>query len=279
MKPNPRQMRFFTAFAMLLCGGAFPLWAGVEDLLEPIDFSAYKKQPAVIALSPQKVPISPARYIAPPKPALASIDKESLQARLGEALVRRFGVSGEMQVEVGPLNLPEVSKQWSLELVQVSPEKPASSATVRFSINSSSGNLGPITLPVRCRHMKEIYVAERALNRGDRLSSDALQKRVVDILRENVRTISGDVDLEGYEFIGSVSPGSPIRWNHVSSIPSIRKGQVVDVYAAGKGLYISMKGLAMQDGGNGEYIKIRNLSSKQEFQAKVLNENSVKVYF
>ena len=127
--------------------------------------------------------------------------------------------------------------------------------------------------------MKEIYVAERALNRGDRLSSDALQKRVLDILRENVRTISGDVDLEGYEFIGSVSPGSPIRWNHVSSIPSIRKGQVVDVYAAGKGLYISMKGLAMQDGGNGEYIKIRNLSSKQEFQAKVLNENSVKVYF
>ena len=122
-------------------------------------------------------------------------------------------------------------------------------------------------------------MAGRALNRGDRLSSDLLDRRMVDVLRQNTRIISADVDLEGFEFTGSVSPGSPIRWNHVNSIPSVRKGQVIDVFASGKGLYISMKGVAMQDGGNGEYINVRNLSSKQEFQAKVLNESSVKVYF
>jgi len=79
--------------------------------------------------------------------------------------------------------------------------------------------------------------------------------------------------------MASVSPGSPVLWNHVNAIPLIRKGQEVDVFGNGKGIYITMKGLAMQDGGSGEYIKIRNVSSKQEFQAKVLNENSVKVSF
>ena len=279
MKQASRGTHFPIACAILLCGGAFPLWAGVEDLLDPIDFSAYEKSTSPIAHSTPGTQALPAKTASIRVPTLDSIKKEDLEVRLGEALVRRFGIQGEMQVEAGNLNLPKVSPKWTLELLQAAPERPAPSATIRFVITTSSGKLGPITLPVRCRHMKEIYVAGRALNRGDRLSEAVLQKRSVDVLRQNARIITGDVNLEGYELIGSVSPGSPIRWNHINSIPSVRKGQVVDVYAAAKGLYISMKGLAMQDGGNGEYIKIRNLSSKQEFQAKVLNENSVKVYF
>ncbi|MGE4550566.1 MAG: flagellar basal body P-ring formation chaperone FlgA, partial [Opitutales bacterium] len=279
MKQTSRGTHFPIACAILLCGGAFPLWAGVEDLLDPIDFSAYEKKSSLVAHSTPGTQALPVKAASIRVPTLAAIKKEDLEARLGEALVNRFGLHGEMQVEVGHLNLPKVSGKWTLELLQASPERPAPSAVLRFVIRTSFGKSGPITLPVRCRHIDEIYVAGRALNRGDRLSSAVLQKRLVDVLRENVRIISSEVDLEGYEFMGSVSTGSPIRWNHVKSIPSIRKGQMVNVYAAGKGIYISMKGLAMQDGGNGEHIKIRNPSSKQEFQAKVLNENSVKVYF
>ena len=57
----------------------------------------------------------------------------------------------------------------------------------------------------------------------------------------------------------------------------ITKGQVIDVYAAGNGIYVTMKGLALEDGQKDSLVKVRNLSSDKEFHAKVLSENSVKV--
>jgi flagella basal body P-ring formation protein FlgA len=52
----------------------------------------------------------------------------------------------------------------------------------------------------------------------------------------------------------------------------------VDVFAAGNGIYVSMKGMALEDGVEGSFVRVKNLSSDKEFHAKVLNENSVKVH-
>ena len=58
----------------------------------------------------------------------------------------------------------------------------------------------------------------------------------------------------------------------------MRKGQIVDVFASGNGIYVTMKGMALGDGVAGGIVNIKNLSSDKEFPAKVLNENSVKVH-
>ena len=57
----------------------------------------------------------------------------------------------------------------------------------------------------------------------------------------------------------------------------VRRGDVVDVFASGGGIFITMKGISLDDGVKGGMIKIRNISSDKEFFAKVLNKNSVKV--
>jgi len=263
------------AFATFLCGGAFPLLAGVESFLPELDFSAYRKDAPA-----KKVPTPLQKVTAPQSSShLATLAKEDIEAALQLALTKRFGLRGELQVEVAQWKPAQVEGNWKLQLLQCSPDRPSASGSVRFVVLTSAGKSSPVSLPIRCRHMQDIYVAGRALNRGDRISIDALEKRKVDVFRQNVRVITGETDLEGYELIASVSPGAPIRWNHVNTIPLVRKGQVVDVFANGKGIYITMKGLVMQDGGSGEFITIRNVTSKQEFQAKVLNENSVKVFF
>ena len=49
--------------------------------------------------------------------------------------------------------------------------------------------------------------------------------------------------------------------------------------ASGNGIYVTMKGMALEDGVEGGLVKIKNLSSDKTFSyAKVLNENSVKVH-
>ena len=57
---------------------------------------------------------------------------------------------------------------------------------------------------------------------------------------------------------------------------SVHRGDVVDVFASGGGIFITMKGVS-EDGVQGGMIKIFNITSDKEFFAKVLNKNSVKV--
>jgi flagella basal body P-ring formation protein FlgA len=75
----------------------------------------------------------------------------------------------------------------------------------------------------------------------------------------------------------AVSIGSPLKWSNLSKVNLVRRGDVVDVFASGGGIFITMKGLSLDDGVQGGVIKIRNISSDKEFFAKVLNKNSVKV--
>jgi flagella basal body P-ring formation protein FlgA len=68
-----------------------------------------------------------------------------------------------------------------------------------------------------------------------------------------------------------------LKWSNLSKVNLVRRGDVVDVFASGGGIFITMKGVSLDDGVQGGVIKIRNISSDKEFFAKVLNKNSVKV--
>ena len=85
-------------------------------------------------------------------------------------------------------------------------------------------------------------------------------------------------NVNGYQFANNIKANSPIKWNLLSKVTLVKKGQIVDVFASGNGIYVTMKGMALENGVAGGDVTVKNLSSKKEFQAKVLNENSVKVH-
>jgi flagella basal body P-ring formation protein FlgA len=59
----------------------------------------------------------------------------------------------------------------------------------------------------------------------------------------------------------------------------VRKGAVVEVVAGDGSMSITMKGLAMGTGGVGDAITIRNMDTRKDFPARVVNRNSVRVTF
>ena len=59
----------------------------------------------------------------------------------------------------------------------------------------------------------------------------------------------------------------------------MRKGDLVDVTASEGALSISMKALAMQNGAQGEAVTVRNLDSRKDFTAIVVDENHVQIRF
>ena len=149
---------------------------------------------------------------------------------------------------------------------------------MRFSLWESGKKIGDFSSPLRIAHLEEVYFSKTALPRGRVLTKNDFFAKNVDVLKNHANSVPYNTNLSGYELQTNLNASSPIKWSYLSKATVIRKGQVVDVFASGNGIYVTMKGLALEDGVLDSFVRIKNLSSEKEFHAKVLSENSVKVH-
>ena len=260
------------------------LQADVTRLLPPLDLGAL--QPVRTAVtrsgfisSGPSIPNSYTASISKVK-GLVTLDAELLEKKIASVLSHHYQATGHVLARLSrewkPLNVPV---DWEFKFQQSIPDELSSNAFVRFSISSDGLDLGEWGYPVKCSQMVDVAVAKVPLNRGSRITPDLFSSSVKDALGSGANCVLSDARLNGYQVASSLKPGTVLKWSHLSKVTLVRKGQVVNVFASGKGIFVEMKGQAMEDGVEGSFVRIRNISSNREFQAKVLNENSVKVYF
>ena len=260
------------------------LQADVTRLLPPLDLGALQPVRTAVTRSGfiSSSPSIPSSYTASISKVkgLVTLDAELLEKKIASALSHRYQASGHVLARLSrewkPLNVPV---DWEFKFQQSIPDELSANAFVRFSISSDGLDLGEWGYPVKCSQMVDVAVAKVPLNRGNRITPDLFSSSVMDALGSGANCVLSDARLNGYQVASSLKPGTVLKWSHLSKVTLVRKGQVVNVFASGKGIFVEMKGQAMEDGVEGSFVRIRNISSNREFQAKVLNENSVKVYF
>ena len=260
------------------------LQADVTRLLPPLDLGALQPVRTAVTRSGfiSSGPSIPSSYTASISKVkgLVTLDAELLEKKIASVLLHRYQASGHVLARLSrewkPLNVPI---DWEFKFQQSIPDELSSNAFLRFSISSDGVDIGEWGYPVKCSQMVDVAVAKVPLNRGSRITPDLFSSSVMDALGSGANCVLSDARLNGYQVASSLKPGTVLKWSHLSKITLVRKGQVVNVFASGKGIFVEMKGQAMEDGVEGSFVRIRNISSNREFQAKVLNENSVKVYF
>ena len=260
------------------------LQADVTRLLQPLNLGDLPTVRTAVTRSGfiSSAPSIPSSYTASISTVkgLVVLDAELLEKKIASVLSHRYQASGHvisrLSREWKPLNVPV---DWEFKFQQSIPDELSSNAFVRFSISSDGLDLGEWGYPVKCSQMVDVAVAKVPLNRGSRITPDLFSSSVMDALGSGANCVLSDARLNGYQVASSLKPGTVLKWSHLSKMTLVRKGQVVNVFASGKGIFVEMKGQAMEDGAEGSFVRIRNISSSREFQAKVLNENSVKVYF
>ncbi len=260
------------------------LQADVTRLLPPLDLGALQPVRTAVTRSGfiSSSPSIPSSYTASISKVkgLVILDAELLEKKIASVLSHRYQASGyilaRLSREWKPLNVPV---DWEFKFQQSIPDELSANAFVRFSISSDGLDLGEWGYPVKCSQMVDVAVAKVPLNRGNRITPDLFSSSVMDALGSGANCVLSDARLNGYQVASSLKPGTVLKWSHLSKVTLVRKGQVVNVFASGKGIFVEMKGQAMEDGVEGSFVRIRNISSNREFQAKVLNETSVKVYF
>jgi flagella basal body P-ring formation protein FlgA len=205
------------------------------------------------------------------------------QAAVVEALSRdlaaHFNLEGDLQLELlRPWTPPAVvAADWRI-IVNEYPSVANSAMLLRCSWLADGVPAGEGTLTLRAALWRDAWVARQPLTNGAIFDPAALETRRVDLFRDR-DALPASVGDQSYIFARGVNPGRLVTWRDIARRPLVRKGDLVEVTAADGMLSISMKALAMQNGAQGEAVTLRNLESRKDFTAFVIDENRAQVRF
>ncbi|EIQ00338.1 flagella basal body P-ring formation protein FlgA [Opitutaceae bacterium TAV1] len=134
-----------------------------------------------------------------------------------------------------------------------------------------------ITLVVRAQLWRDGWLLPEPAARGDPVLPSALGIKRFDALRDRdaVPADSG-ADLL---FARALPAGRLLVWRDVIRRPLVRRGQSVEISAGEGALLVTLRGIAMEDAGRGETVRIRNPESRKEFTALVVSESRAEVRF
>ncbi len=277
-----RSSLLLLTFTLPLC-----LMGDVSRFLDPIMVKPSRVKPNFIINQKASASIAPPYSKGRPISDLASnvqvlekvlLTREMLESKLGELLGYRYQASGKVFAYVTRKWKPiSLSSNFILKIRDCMPDSLSPSTFVRFAIWDNGSSFGEFGEPIRMSHFINCFYTKNLASRGSKLLSQNFTDRPVDVLKQHVGAVPSGTDLKGYELGVNLRENSLLKWNHLTKVALVKKGEIVDVFASGNGIYISMKGMALENGVEGGIVKVRNLSSDKEFQAKVLNEKSVKV--
>lgn len=276
-------MRAFLSICLFM--SAFSAAADISRFIEPIQIAPKASVPEVRYVVKSSAFVSPhasnPQTQEAPLPVVDSIviDRQLMEKRLGEALAHRFQTPGRVSAFLTrEWTNCQSSSSFIVKIKDCSPDELTPSTFVRFSIWDQGKELGRYAEPIRLAHFVEVFYSKAPLFRGARPDSSNLSTRLVDVLKQHAGSVPSQSRLAGYQLDSNLKANSPLKWTNLSKVVLVRKGQIVDVFASGNGIYVTMKGMALDDGVEGGVVTVRNLSSDKKFPAKVLNENSVKVH-
>ena len=280
-------MRFRFNLLFLLSIQPLSLMGDVSRFLDPIRIKPSQVQPSFTINQKTTALIAPRYLEGRTFPEFSSSDREvkevfltreMLEFKLGELLGYRYQASGKVVAYVTRQWTPiRLSSNFILKIRDCMPDNLSPSTFVRFTIWDHGSNIGEFAEPIRMSHFLNCLYTKNLSARGSKLLSQNFSDRPVDVLKQHAGAVPSGTDLKGYELAVNLRDNSILKWNHLTKVALVKKGEIVDVFASGNGIYISMKGMALENGVEGGIVKVRNLSSEKEFQAKVLNEKSVKV--
>jgi flagella basal body P-ring formation protein FlgA len=236
---------------------------------------------SLFAASFLAVPLRPAAAATdgnPPPPA-APLAQDDFAASLARDLARHFTLEGDLQVELPRAWAPpdRLAHSWQVQLSEY-PALPAGSMLVRCRLLADGAVASDSTLLLHASLWRDVWLARQPLSTGEIFDPAVLDTRRVDLLHEHdvVPSAVGD---RTFIFTRSIQAGRLLTWRDLARRPLVRKGDLVEVSATEGLLSLNMKGLAMQNGAMGEAVTIRNLDSRKDFTAFVVDENHVQVRF
>ncbi|MFO1153838.1 MAG: flagellar basal body P-ring formation chaperone FlgA [Rhodospirillales bacterium] len=206
------------------------------------------------------------------------VSSEDIEARVLMALTEK-GIDTEgMGVELGTgprqLYRPRTA-QLALEAISVDPQGRRFSGVLAIS----APGLARQTVPVSGRLLRavKVPVLNRALRPGDNIEERDVDWQEIPDRQVPANAVRDAGGLVGLSARRALAAGQPVLISDLKASKRIGKGQPVTLILDVPGMQLTARGVAMQDGGEGEVIRIVNERSHSVIQGTVTAAGTVLV--
>ena len=191
------------------------------------------------------------------------------------------------QVQVVPVD-PRItvqSCQQNLQFEQPFPNQPAirvrcAQPAWQLFVNL---NTGQVTAPVNrasaaAPTLYKVLVSKELLKRGTVITPAMFSTAEMPAAGMENQIISDIKLLKNLELVRDLTPNTPLRSYDVKTAVLVKRGQEVQVTAGeGQGFSITMRAEALQEGGLGEQIRLKNVESGRSLYGVITGPNTAKL--
>lgn len=222
-------------------------------------------------------PAAPSPSDAPA--ALAPLTQAGFTAALSRELVSHFNLEGDLSIELlRAWAAPTlVARDWQV-IVTEYPSVAAAAMLLRCRVLADGEPAADYTVTLRAALWRDAWAARQPLTHNAVFDPAALEVRRVDLFRDR-DALPAAVGDASFVFARAVQAGRIVTWRDIARRPLVKKGDMVEVSATEGVLSITMKAMALSNGAQGEAVTLRNLESRKDFTAFVVDENRVQVRF
>lgn len=184
---------------------------------------------------------------------------------------------GEAQVTVGRLDERLQLPACASALHRFLPPGARTMGDTTVGVRCDSPKPWTLYVPVRVSMYAQVLVATRPLSRGALLGPDdlKLERRELGALYGGYLTDSAQAN--GMVLRRSLVPGATIEPSALEAQTLVQRGQGVVLVSRGAGLEVRAAGEALASGARGEWVQVRNTSSKRIVEGTVIEAGVVQV--
>lgn len=125
--------------------------------------------------------------------------------------------------------------------------------------------------------VRHVPMLTRIVAPGDVITENDIVWQPFPAKRLNRNSVIDQSVLVGQTVRRPIRPGSPVRVNDLKAPVVVAKGSVVKMTITAGALTLTANGRALEDGGDGDTIRVMNTKSKQSVEAQVIRPGLVKV--
>lgn len=133
----------------------------------------------------------------------------------------------------------------------------------------------PIKVSSEMKVFLPVVVSTAVITRGENITAKHIKLEETDISRNNRGFYNNTKQILGMSAKRRVRPNQILTPDLIDAPQLIKRGEKIKIIANRDGISASMPGEALEKGGEGEVIKVKNLSSGKTIEAKVVEAGVV----
>ena len=204
--------------------------------------------------------------------------RQKIEAHVTQGL-KEFSNKGGLKVTTGAidsrLHLPACADD---QLVVFNPYNTPLIRTSTMGIKCEEATKHwTIYVPIDITLLRKVIAARRHIARGTRISASDVFETDMDTQHLNRGYYTDLKKVTGYITKQHIKEGSALSPYNLQLPKLVHKGEHVSIVAKSKSFHVSMEGIALGEGIMGEFIKVKNLSSKRVIEAAVTSRKVVEI--